>query len=100
MAIDELVCSCDPQALDGSSDIVAAHQQAKVQELPRYMQHTDDSGGFSKQPRWLTAWVAGGCEVDSACRQRPNQAQIGTRLASECTNGTLPKGENAIMQTT
>lgn len=26
MAVDELVCSCNPQALDGSGDIVAAHQ--------------------------------------------------------------------------
>lgn len=49
MAINEPVCSCDPQALNGSGDIVAAHQQAKVQELPWYMGHMDESGGFSKQ---------------------------------------------------
>lgn len=65
MAVDELVCSCNPQALDGSGDIIAAHQQTKVQELQQYSKRTTQ--GVSRDNLCLAAWVVGGFYADFVC---------------------------------
>lgn len=51
MAVHELVCSCDSQALDGSGDVVAADQQAQIQKL-RCRKDTNEFRGSTQSRVW------------------------------------------------